>query len=133
MASLEGSARMLRALLRASHLSAFEELPALVARHAGEIGLRRARIYVADLQEVVLREATGQGLDAGEGGQELRVDATLPGRVFCSAQSLSTPADGCVQHWLPVLDGTERLGLLRLDTDSSARAVTQPPCWATST
>ncbi|GGX23222.1 PP2C family protein-serine/threonine phosphatase [Streptomyces chryseus] len=117
MASLDASARMLHALLRASHLSAFEELPDLVARHAGEAGLQRARIYVADLQEVVLREATGQGLDAGADGQELRIDATLPGRVFCSARSHSVPADGRLQHWLPVLDGTERLGVLRVETD----------------
>ncbi|MGK5448185.1 PP2C family protein-serine/threonine phosphatase [Streptomyces radiopugnans] len=116
MASLEDSARMLRALLRSSHLVAFEELPDPVARHAGEAGLHRARIYVADVREEVLRQVTGRGLDAGEGGQEVRVDATLPGRVFRDAQSLSVPAGGRVRHWLPVLDGTERLGVLRVDT-----------------
>ncbi|OEJ23890.1 stage II sporulation protein E [Streptomyces agglomeratus] len=117
MASLMDSARMLHALLRASHLSAFEELPDLVERHAGEAGLLRARIYVADIQEVVLREATGRGLDAGAGGQELRIDATLPGRAFRDGQSHPMPADGRVQHWLPVLDGTERLGVLRVETE----------------
>ncbi|MFF0095153.1 PP2C family protein-serine/threonine phosphatase [Streptomyces canus] len=117
MASLEGSARMLHALLRASHLSAFEELPTLVAHHAGEVGLHRAGIYVADIQELVLREATGRGLDAGAGGRELRVDATLAGRVFRDGQSYSAPVDGRIQHWLPVLDGTERLGVLRIETD----------------
>ncbi|MFI7501621.1 PP2C family protein-serine/threonine phosphatase [Streptomyces sp. NPDC049687] len=108
---------MLRALLRASHLSAFEDLPSLVARHAGEAGLHGARIYVVDIQELVLREATGQGLDAGTGGQELRVDATLAGRVFRSAQSHSAVVDGRTQHWLPVLDGTSRLGVLRVETE----------------
>ncbi|MFI6436282.1 PP2C family protein-serine/threonine phosphatase [Streptomyces sp. NPDC050759] len=117
MASLEDSARMLHALLRGSHLSAFEELPGLVAHHADEAGLRRAGIYVADIQELVLREATGQGLDAGAGGRELRIDATLAGRVFRDAQSYSTPVDDRMQHWLPVLDGTERLGVLRVETD----------------
>ncbi|MFL5998254.1 MAG: PP2C family protein-serine/threonine phosphatase [Streptomyces sp.] len=117
MTSLEDSARMLHALLRGSHLSAFEELPALVAHHADEAGLRRACVYVADIQEMVLREATGQGLDAGTGGREMRIDATLAGRVFRDAQSYSTPVDGGMQHWLPVLDGTERLGVLRIETD----------------
>ncbi|MFE7654585.1 PP2C family protein-serine/threonine phosphatase [Streptomyces bottropensis] len=117
MASPEDSADMLHALLRASHLSAFEELPALVTRHAGDAGFRRARIYVADIQELVLREATGQGLDAGAGGRELRVDGTLAGRVFRDGQSRSGPVAGRVQHWLPVLDGTERLGVLRIETD----------------
>ncbi|MDX3526722.1 PP2C family protein-serine/threonine phosphatase [Streptomyces sp. ID05-39B] len=108
---------MLHALLRASHLSAFEETPALVARHAGEAGLHRARIYVADIQELVLREATGQGLDSGEGGRELRVDATLAGRAFRDGQPYSTQVADRTEHWLPVLDGTERLGVLRIDTD----------------
>ncbi len=116
---------MLRALLRMSHLSAFEELPALVDRHAGEAGLHRARIYVADIQEVVLREATGRGVDAGHGGQELRIDTTLAGLVFRSAQSHSAPVDGRVQHWLPVLDGTERLGALSVVTDDEPDEQTQ--------
>ena len=116
---------MLHALLRASHLSAFEELPGLLARHAGEAGLHRARLYVADIQELVLREVTGGGADAGAGGQELRVDGTLAGRVFRSAQPHSGSAGGGVQHWLPVLDGTERLGALRLETEHEADGPTQ--------
>ncbi|WP_235882454.1 PP2C family protein-serine/threonine phosphatase [Streptomyces apricus] len=117
MTSLDDCARMLHALLRASHLSAFEELPELVARHTEDAGLHGTRVYVADIQELVLREVTGRGPDAGAGGQEMRVDGTLPGRVFRSAQTHSAPADGGVQHWLPVLDGTERLGVLRTGTD----------------
>ncbi|GHH57072.1 hypothetical protein GCM10018773_63900 [Streptomyces candidus] len=116
---------MLHALLRASHLSAFEELPALVAYHAGEAGLRGTRVYVADIQEVVLREATGQGLDAGHGGRELRIDATLAGRAFRDGQCYSAPAGGRVQHWLPVSDGAERLGVLRVDTDGKPDEHTQ--------
>src|SRR3954465_11689595 len=117
MTSLEDSARMLHALLRGSHLSAFEELPALVAHHADEAGLRRVGIYVADIQELVLREATGRGLDAGAGGREMRMAAALAGRAFRDTQSYSTPVDDRLQHWLPVLDGTERLGVLRVETD----------------
>ncbi|WP_255306227.1 PP2C family protein-serine/threonine phosphatase [Streptomyces sp. Wb2n-11] len=129
MTSLEDSARMLRALLRASHLSAFEELPALIAQHGMEAGLHRARFYVVDMQEVVLREATGRGIDAGQDGQELRIDATLPGRVFTSGQPHHASADGRTRHWLPVLDGTERLGVLGVETgpdpDEQTRAAMQ--------
>ncbi|MGC5561720.1 PP2C family protein-serine/threonine phosphatase [Streptomyces sp. FR-108] len=125
MTSHEDRARMVHALLRASHLSAFEELPDLVARHAGAAGLHEARVYVADIQELMLREATGRGPDAGAGGQELRVDATLAGRVFHSAQPHSVPVNGRVQHWLPVLDGTERLGALRVETDDEPDASTK--------
>ncbi|MGW0774978.1 PP2C family protein-serine/threonine phosphatase [Streptomyces sp. NPDC002835] len=102
MASLEDSARMLRALLQQSHLAPFEELPGMVARCAGEAGLRDVRIFVVDMREEVLREATGRGRNAGEGGQELRIDTTLAGRVFCAVEPLSAPADGRVRHWLRV-------------------------------
>ncbi|WP_255305897.1 PP2C family protein-serine/threonine phosphatase [Streptomyces sp. Wb2n-11] len=118
MTTLHDSARMLTALLRASHLVTFEQLPALVDRHAAEAGLHRARIFVADLREEVLREVTGEGIDAGLGGQEMRIDATLPGRVFQVMQGLSTSVGGRPQHWLPILDGTERLGVLRVETDA---------------
>ncbi|MGW0564530.1 PP2C family protein-serine/threonine phosphatase [Streptomyces sp. NPDC003016] len=109
---------MLTGLLRASHLVTFEQLPALVDRHAAGAGLHRARIFVADLQEEMLREATGEGIDAGGGGQEMRIDATLSGRVFQFMQALSTSAGDRLQHWLPILDGAERLGVLRVETDT---------------
>ncbi|MET9799628.1 PP2C family protein-serine/threonine phosphatase [Streptomyces sp. NPDC006368] len=115
---------MLRGLLRASHLATFEQLPSLMARHAAGAGLDRARFYVADLREEVLREATGEGIDAGAGGQELRIDATLAGRVFQSMRALSATVDGRRQHWLPILDGAERLGVLLVETGAGPEAGT---------
>lgn len=110
--------RFQRALLRASHLATFEQLPVLVRDYAETAGLYGARIFLADLQEDVLREVTGQGADAGEGGQEYRIDATLPGTVFAGTKVATTTGDaGRRRHWLPVLNGTERLGVLRLDIE----------------
>ncbi|MGW7056536.1 hypothetical protein [Streptomyces sp. NPDC054887] len=43
--------------------------------------------------------STGWGIDAGQGGQELRIDATLPGRVFTSGQPHHASADDGTQHW----------------------------------
>ncbi|MBT2445450.1 serine/threonine-protein phosphatase [Streptomyces sp. ISL-36] len=108
---------MLEGLLQASHLATFEELPAIIARHAAVNGFHETRVYVADLREDVLCEVTGQGVDAGEGGGRLRIDGTLAGRVFQSLEALSSAVDGRRQHWLPLLDGTERLGVLSLQTD----------------
>ncbi|CAL9381935.1 PP2C family protein-serine/threonine phosphatase [Streptomyces sp. enrichment culture] len=114
MAAYEDPARILTALTRASHLSTFEDLPALVAAHATRAGLGRVGIFLADLQQDVLRELTGRGLDAGHGGEELRIDATLAGRAF--QQGLGgAVSDGRGRHWVPILDGTERLGVLRVD------------------
>ncbi|MFD9968632.1 PP2C family protein-serine/threonine phosphatase [Streptomyces sp. NPDC059017] len=109
------TSRMLSGLLRASHLATFEQLPALVAESARYAGLDDVRVFVADLQQDYLREVTGRGIDAGLDGQELRIDATMAGRAFMTAQALSTVIEDREQHWLPVLDGTERLGVLRVD------------------
>ncbi|ONH27018.1 PP2C family protein-serine/threonine phosphatase [Pseudofrankia asymbiotica] len=107
---------MLGGLLDLGRLAAFDELPKLVAEHAAEVGLDQVRLYVADLRGVVLREVTGRGLDAGQDGQEFGVDSSLPGRAFRDVRTLTsrTPeADGRLVYWAPVLDGTERLGVLR--------------------
>ncbi|MFF8262596.1 PP2C family protein-serine/threonine phosphatase [Streptomyces virginiae] len=105
---------MLTNLLAASHLATLERLPSLVQHHAALAGLNRARIYVADLREETLREMTGQGLDAAQGGDELQIEGTVAGRVFQSLQILpgSGGDDGGRKYWLPLLDGTERLGVL---------------------
>jgi hypothetical protein len=109
--------RMLGGLLSASHLAGIEQLPDLVERHAAAAGLERTRIYLADLRHQVLRELTGRGLNAGQGGEELSVEATLPGRAFRHTRAMTAPgaAAGRQRLWVPILDGTQRLGVLRVD------------------
>ncbi|MGW0465503.1 PP2C family protein-serine/threonine phosphatase [Streptomyces sp. NPDC003027] len=117
MAAGTDYARMLKGLLRASHTAAFEQLPALVRRYARPAGFQHARLYVVDLREDTLREVTGEGIDAGQGGQELKVDGTLAGRVFQAMKVHSAPSGSGTQYWLPLLDGTERLGVLGLTVE----------------
>jgi serine phosphatase RsbU (regulator of sigma subunit) len=121
----QGRARMLAGLVEASHLSTVERLPSLVEEHAAHAGLYDVLIYLADLQQDVLRLLTGRG--GGEGAErepaELRIDGTLAGRAFQEVRVLSSAgAVGEVgRWWVPLLDGTERLGVLRVsvrpDTD----------------
>ncbi|MEW2545115.1 PP2C family protein-serine/threonine phosphatase [Streptomyces sp. NPDC047002] len=106
---------MLTGLLRDSHMTNFEGLPTLVSRYAAAAGVGRARIFLADLQEDVLREVTGVGQDAGAGGSSLRIDGTLAGRAYQNMEEVVSP--DLRRRWLPVLDGTERLGVLGFDTD----------------
>ncbi|WP_225850164.1 PP2C family protein-serine/threonine phosphatase [Streptomyces sp. HPF1205] len=103
---------VLASLLRASHQATFEQLPGLLVDAAVRSGFGGARLFVVDLQQDVLREVTGGGLNAGEGGRELGIDATLAGRAYQSAQLL--PSGDGMQVWVPVMDGTERLGVLCL-------------------
>ncbi|MHA6757238.1 PP2C family protein-serine/threonine phosphatase [Streptacidiphilus sp. PAMC 29251] len=110
-------ARLLSSLVRLGQLVTFEDLPELVAVHADQAGLYQARLYVVDLQQDVLREVTGQGPDAGRGGEELRIDSTVAGRAFRAGLPLSLPQEGRLRYWVPIVQGIERLGLLRVDTD----------------
>ncbi|HSX98149.1 MAG TPA: PP2C family protein-serine/threonine phosphatase, partial [Streptomyces sp.] len=73
-----------------------------------------ARLYLADLRQHVLKEVTGRGLDAAQGGEAFLVEGTLPGRVFAGSRP-QRGGGGGNRWWVPVLDGTERLGVLRAD------------------
>ncbi|MFI6513616.1 PP2C family protein-serine/threonine phosphatase, partial [Streptosporangium sp. NPDC050855] len=144
-----GPERMLVGLVRTSHLAALEQVPALVNEHAASAGLDKVLIYLADLQHTVLRLLTGEGLSGGEDASgeiaELSVDATLAGRAFQELRVLAGANNGAglkasteagsdigtntgagSQHWwVPLLNGTERLGVLRVSTKAGAEAQVQ--------
>ncbi|MEU9098011.1 PP2C family protein-serine/threonine phosphatase [Streptomyces sp. NPDC048361] len=107
-----GLARALAELLEASHTAPFEQLPCLLNTAAKEAGAGGARLFVADLQEEVLREVTGIGLSAGEGGEEYRIEGTLAGRAYQLTELTVPPRGGAC--WVPVRDGAERLGVLHV-------------------
>ncbi|MER6182015.1 PP2C family protein-serine/threonine phosphatase [Streptomyces sp. NPDC001652] len=114
--------KMLAGLLASSQLIPLEWLPAKTAEHAAYAGFTQALIYLADLQREMLHLLTGQGLDAaGDGGAEessIKIEGTLPGRAYQYGQVLhgSSSAPEERQWWVPLLNGTERLGVLRLTT-----------------
>jgi hypothetical protein len=110
----QGLARAVAGLLDASHTAPFERLPRLLDTAAKEAGAGGARLFVADLQEEVLREVTGEGLSAGEGGEEYRIGGTLPGRAYQLTELMIPPRGGAC--WVPVRDGTQRLGVLRVES-----------------
>ncbi|MGW0777881.1 PP2C family protein-serine/threonine phosphatase [Streptomyces sp. NPDC002835] len=119
--------RMITGLLNDSHLTTLEQLPTRVSTYAGAAGLHDILIYLCDVRQGVLRPLTGVGpgatgrADVGE--PELRVDSTLAGRGFQHGEILLVPRPGREgpdrhQWWVPLLDGTERLGMMRLTSAS---------------
>jgi serine phosphatase RsbU (regulator of sigma subunit) len=78
-------------LVRASHLARLEDLPRMVAEHAEAAGLHEVGIFVADLQGTVLRQVTGRGLDAGEGGEEYSIGGTVPGLAYRRVDLIAEP------------------------------------------
>ncbi|MFI6338276.1 PP2C family protein-serine/threonine phosphatase [Streptomyces sp. NPDC050535] len=115
----KGLGRAVAELLEASHTTPFEQLSRLLGTAATTAGAGGARLFVADLQEEVLREVTGRGLSAGEEGEQFRIEGTLPGRAY-QISEITTPARGGA-CWVPVLDGAERLGVLHIESGPGDR------------
>lgn len=112
-------------LLRLSHSASPDELPGLLADAAALFDGSNAVMYLADLQQrtLVPFQPFGGGGDA-EGAHPLGVDSTVAGRAFQHMQQLnqsSGPDDvnGRVPVWLPLLDGSERLGVLGITLPAS--------------
>ncbi|GAA4587227.1 PP2C family protein-serine/threonine phosphatase [Planotetraspora phitsanulokensis] len=108
--------QMLAGLLTASHLASLEELPALVAEHAATAGITQTMIYVSDLQSRFLAPLPGQLDEAGRPLEPMNIDATVAGRAFRNVEVVRPrapePAETRTKMWVPLLDGTERVGVL---------------------
>ncbi|MGW5492447.1 PP2C family protein-serine/threonine phosphatase [Streptomyces olivaceoviridis] len=124
------SAASLLRLMQASHTATLEELPGMIADHAAVAGMRDVALFVVDIRETVLRRLTGQGLGAGDRGQEFTVSGSLPGQAYRRVDMLAEPGwegthdrPGGRRWWVAITDGVERLGVLRADTDSDDEPV----------
>lgn len=117
MSSPAARGRMLGDLIAASHVVTLDQIPDLVAKHAAKVGWLDVQIYLADLQQVILCRLSGQAAAPGKESEPaadvVRVEGTLAGRAFQTGGIVAGTTSEAGQWWVPVLDGTERLGVLR--------------------
>lgn len=100
---------MLADLLEASHLATMEQLPGLVSQGGAAVGLSDIKILIPDLRQKSLITLTS----SGHGGDVLPVEAGLAGRAFRHVELIvSDRGPGGHHFWVPLLDGTERVGVL---------------------
>lgn len=100
---------MLAGLLEAGHLATMEQLHGLAVRHAAAVGLSDVTILVPDLRQELLVPLTASGQVDGA----LSVDAGLAGRAFQHVELIGSDRGPDGHHfWIPLLDGTERVGVL---------------------
>ncbi|THA71553.1 serine/threonine-protein phosphatase [Streptomyces sp. A0958] len=106
--------RLLHGFLAQVHATAPTNLPGLVNRYAGLLGLGRVEIYLVDLQQQRLTPLSGEA--------QLRVDASLAGAAFRSlALRIETTDTDTLIAWLPLVDGVERLGVIGVQVDALDR------------
>lgn len=98
-------------LLEDAHRASGTDVAAMLDRAAGLVGLS-AVLYLADRGQRVLTPI-GPGVPLG-------IDETLAGRAYQFVRPMSSHADGRQVLWEPLVDGTERLGVVRFDLPADA-------------
>ena len=109
-------ARVLARIIDAAHLLVADRLADAVDEAAAEVGLD-VDVLIADTSQRVLTSVRSAGA--------LRIDlgGTLPGRSYQLGEILPGTDEGARVLWVPVLDGTDRLGVLRIGLDGRGGTV----------
>ena len=117
--------RVMAELLSRSHLMRLTEVSDALAQAALPLGVSAAGIYLADLQERQLALVPAAG--GSHGADALSIGSTLAGRAYQTVTIQSAPARTVggenYQVWIPLVDGTARLGVLRLTVADVSEAM----------
>jgi serine phosphatase RsbU (regulator of sigma subunit) len=108
---------MLQEVLRRTHLGAAGDIGTVVAEEARGIGAGRLVLYVIDYEQRVLVPVPSA--DAA-GRKPLTVQGTLAGRAFATSSIVPVDDDAGRRLWMPLLDGTERLGVVEITFTEAA-------------
>jgi hypothetical protein len=103
-------------LLRRTHLSGPSAVGDVIVEQAATLGATDVVLYVVDYDQRTLNAL------APADREPLSVTGTLGGRAFTTSAALRSPTDDQTGErlWMPMLDGTERLGVLALTFEAGA-------------
>jgi len=99
---------VLAEIINGAHTTAPHELAELVDRALRPADLT-AEIYLVDLAQEVLCPLRPVA------GKPLTVDGTLAGRAYRLTEIAQVRGDQATLLWVPLVDGTARLGVLRIE------------------
>jgi len=98
----------LREVLRGAHLWQPDDLAPAVEAAVSRAGLH-ARVWLVDYEQRALHPLPHPGRVLPD---PLPVDGSLAGRVFARVRSAESDDDGARRWWVPMVDGTDRLGVV---------------------
>jgi len=104
-------------LLTGFRQAAPEDLPALVTQAAKFAGADDMIVHLVDYTQLHLIPLTA--LDAPS-PDTMPVDGTLAGRAFTLSEVHEGTTEAGLRLWVPLLDGTERLGVLEVRTSGAS-------------
>jgi serine phosphatase RsbU (regulator of sigma subunit) len=113
------SARLFTEFLRRTHLSHPDELADVAAGVAEDaLGASEVVLYLANHEQTMLVPVPSRRAPER---LELRIDGTIAGHAFTAStiHDSVTEAAGRRRLWVPVLDGTDRMGVLELCLDAT--------------
>lgn len=100
---------LLGSLLDRAHVLPPRLVGPLVAQEIHAVGGTEVAVFVQDYDQVHLQPLTGDGLV----GQRTLIDNSLAGRAFATDTPVEENLpDGSVRMYLPMLDGSDRIGVL---------------------
>jgi phosphoserine phosphatase RsbU/P len=100
-----------RSLITSAQHSRPEDLPGIVMGLGPALDAVELVLYVVDYEQVTLMPCIGAGAPARE---PLSIDGTPAGEAFATGRATEDPDGSVYRLWLPMLDGSERLGVVEL-------------------
>ncbi|MFI6151407.1 PP2C family protein-serine/threonine phosphatase [Kitasatospora sp. NPDC051170] len=112
--------------LARSRASGPGDLPDAVRDAARELGAAGARVYLADVQQRQLVPLLDPDPETAGPGERLDIETTLAGRAY-RLRRTQTSAGPPPVGWFPLVDGMERIGVLRVEARVEARTAEPEP------
>jgi anti-anti-sigma factor len=109
-------------LLHESRLSPPSSLVDVINESMRPVGAEVA-VYLVDREQLALRALPRTGVAVPD---PIPIDTTLVGRAFTTAQLVTPAANGADRLWLPLRNGTDRLGVMEVVLPDS-QAADEPP------
>jgi serine phosphatase RsbU (regulator of sigma subunit) len=107
--------RLLGAILDRQHVTAPPDVAEMIAAAAAAEGLTDVALYLQDYDQLALLP-----LPAGAEERQMElIDGSVPGRAFATNTPVEVPAhSGGTRLWLPMLNGTDRVGVLGVTVET---------------
>ncbi len=109
--------RLLGQLLDRAHEMPPQLIAPLVAEEVRRIGGREVSILLQCYEQLELVPLPGRGLT---GGDALPIDGSLAGEAFLSMAAVEEPVADGVRLYLPLLDGSDEVGIMSVTLDTVA-------------
>lgn len=106
--------RLLGVLLDRAHEMPAQLIAPLIAEEVAQIGGRDVSILLQDYEQLLLVPLSGRRLLVGDPEP---VDDTPAGEAFLLAKVVEVPQNGSVRMYLPLLDGSDQVGVMALTLD----------------